>query len=176
MGPGPLKSTPFAVVTAAFLMAATAVAAPVLPEVKPLKGDVQSLAGIERVRIEIDLDSSILDLKDKVAERLSKKFRTMLREGGLKFTETDIDAPLLRIAMQTQTAADLPGAVVVMYHVSLTQEVLIERLGKKVTLPTFSLIHSTLVPQKRLVRELDRPAGRLVSRLIGEIRRATEAG
>ena len=161
---------------AILFVAAVAAAAPILPAASKLKGDVQSLAGIKRVRLQIDLDSAVLKLRDGAAEGLAKKFRNMLENAGLKFTETDIDAPLLRVAMQTQTAADVPGGVVVVYHVSLTQEVLIERIGKKVTLPTYSLIHATLVPDNRLVRELDRPAGRLVSRLIGQIRLASEAG
>ena len=164
-----------ACVIAALSTAAPVEAAPVLPKVAPLNGDVQSLAGIERVRMQIVLDSKLKTLKNYSAQKLTLKFESLLEESGLTITETDFDAPLLRIAIQTQTASDLPEAVAVIYHVSLTQVVMIERTGKKVKLPTYSLIHATLIPEARLEDELDRPAERLVNRLIGEIRRATEA-
>ena len=154
-----------------------AVAAPVLPNEDALNGDVQSLAGIDRVRLELDVNVKAMELEPEDEKRVATTFREALADQGIRIVKgDDAQVPLLRLAVRTKTAVDVPKAVVVMYHITVTQNVVVERLAKKVSLPTYSLIQAALVQEKRVRERLDQPLRSLVNLLAKEITEATEAG
>ncbi|MAE63832.1 MAG: hypothetical protein CMJ18_06125 [Phycisphaeraceae bacterium] len=157
------------------LAAAHVDAAPMLPVTQALAGDVQSLAGIERVRMKVNVSSSVQGLEKHAVPTMTRMFRQILKKRGLKVVDDDPDAPMLRIAVQTHRSTELPGAVAAVYHVSVTQDVVVERLGKKVNLPTYSVIHGMLFPEARVRGEIDRPAVALVNHIVSKIRVATSA-
>ncbi len=161
-------------VATALLLLPLAMAVPVLPRADVPAGDVQSLAGIDAVRVEVELHAPALDTDQDKLKMLESTFRVLIEDQPIRVTPEDDEAPLMRLAMQTQTADDVPDAVAVIYHISVTQPVTVERINKQVSLPTYSLIHTVVMPENRLRDRLDEPLRAMVNRLVEEIGRATE--
>lgn len=148
-------------------------AGPILPANPPLTPEIQSLAGIRSVKIGLDVRSALLRTRNYSGKNL-EKFERMIREGGLMLSDDD-SAPFLRIAIQTTISPTFPKAVSVTYLLSLEQDVMIERIGKRFRLSTYSLIHTILAPRGRLIQDLDLPAAALVARFIARVKSASDA-
>lgn len=113
-------------------------AAPMIPRTSELSDEARSLAGL------LAVDVSMLPLPRMLAdravngERLERRFRELLAEGGLEARD---DGRPPRVVLRVEAAADgdHPDTIAVLLIIAVHQGVTVERLGEHLTVPTASM-------------------------------------
>ena len=120
-------------------------AGPVLPRPSNLPSEIQALAGLKRFRTSTGPLHGLPSEVPLTREVILEELRRHLTENGLELGEDD-DGALPMIAFDVMFAYDpaQPGAVGITGVLAMNQEVSIERLGRKIVLPTSTLVLSNL--------------------------------
>jgi len=129
-------------------------AAPIVPERRRVTNEIRSLAGIAEVEVEVDSASSVLAEMKYPVDRMKKRTADLLAEHGI-MAVTDSAAPILNLVLLTETSQDHPEMVSFTYHLSLEQDVVLERLNEKILVPTYALVHGSLTTREKLTQTID---------------------
>ncbi len=130
-------------------------AAPVLPRTGRVSNEIISLANVQQIAVSVKHRSQVL--KDQGYEpKLAKKhIQQMLIERSYEISQ-DPAAPTLSIVILTESDPDdHPGVIGFTYHVSLEQNVLIERLDRRLYVPTYALVHGSLTATATLKADVE---------------------
>ena len=126
-------------------------AGPVLPKSSNLPAEVQALSGLKRFRASTGPLTGLPSEAPVTREIVLKELRRNLEENGLELGEDD-DSDLPMIAFDFMFAYDpaQPDAVGITGVLAMNQEVSIERLDRKITLPTSTLVLSNLTTMDKV--------------------------
>ena len=132
-------------------------AGPVLPKTAvALPPEVEAMSGLERFRAKGGI---LLDMPAEIpvdTKQLTELLRQRLTEHGVELGEDDEeDLPVLNLDLNFATDPDLPEAIGVTGVLTLYQEVSIERLGRKLVLPTASVVSVRLTTLDKADQTID---------------------
>ena len=130
-------------------------AAPVLPRTDRMSNEIISLANVQQIAVTVKYRSQTLKDQGYVPKLAKKHIQQMLIERGYEISQ-DPDAPTLSIVILTESDPDdHPGVISFTYHVSLEQNALIERLDRRLYVPTYALVHGSLTATATLKKDLE---------------------
>ena len=120
-------------------------AGPVLPGAQRLPAEVEAMTGLERFRVRTGMLIGKPSEVTVTKEKLTKELRQRLTEHGLELgTDEERRLPLVSLDINFATDPDLPDVLSVTAVISLYQEVTIDRLDRKLVLPTASVVAARL--------------------------------
>ncbi len=141
-------------VLACLLLVTIIAAAPILPGNTGLSPEVKSLAGIRKVEVLVQGASSLVNDEAFINE-LQQTITQLVTDAGLEVTQ-GVDLPRLNVVLITNVSSAYPDAVSYTYHLSLEQNVRIERLDQTLFLPTYALVHGELTSRDQLQTDVKR--------------------
>lgn len=149
-------------------------AAPIVPGRNRVTNEIRSLAGVERLEVEVKTVSSVLLEMKYPLDRVEERITAILAEHEIETVE-DIAAPVLSLVLLTETSSDHADMVSFTYHLSLEQEVVIERLDEKIFVPTYALVHGSLTTREHLVATMENLLPIVIRHFAGRLRTANVA-
>ena len=115
------------------------IAAPILPKSTLLPDDVLSLAGLTGVRIEVEQLPRVLEEQDITIEMIEDEIRRALKGANITVVD-DTEGPKLAIMLGAATDQRVPDAMGLNIRVNLYQMVTVERLNRRLYVPTFTTV------------------------------------
>lgn len=120
-----------------------AMAGPFAPSQRSLPHDVQSLAGLDVLRLDIAPVPRSLALKGFTSEKVRDAWRDGLSRAGIDVDDGEADgefddAPTLTVRIEYLTDPAVPDGVAVLALLTLVQDVRVDRLDKPLRLPTYT--------------------------------------
>ena len=134
------------------LLAAPLLAAPYLLKPPKLPGELISLRGIREVQVAVDTLPEALKNHHFNRVAVGDLFSERLRSEGLELIDDDeAGAGVAQIVVQFFTADDhdQPGAMALTLILALHQEVLVERLERRIVVPTSSMSFVRLTTREK---------------------------
>ncbi len=119
------------------VIVAPTLAAPILPARPDFSDENLSLGGVKRVRLQIHRISKSLQDVGISQRDLDEAFRDELKETGIRIVE-DRDAPLAKLILFEVGDSDQPQAMGIGVILAVHQTVKLERLGRRLTIPTYT--------------------------------------
>lgn len=153
----------FACLTVACLLAA----APILPGQAKLSPEVKSLTGIDKVEVLVQGASPLVNDKALTSE-LEQTITSLLSEANIEVAKA-ADLPRLNVVLITNVNPAYPDAVSYTYHLSLEQNVRLERLDQTLFLPTYALVHGELTSRNQLHTEVKRILPLVINHFISRV-------
>ncbi len=123
---------------AAFILALTALAAPLIPEKASLPPPIRSLRNIKQLRIEIGQLPEAFRSAGMAADKIKDDWTTKLRDAGFEIVQSE-EAPKLSLSAFIVLDDDVPDARGYVFYVALDQNVQVARLDNEaLPLPTYT--------------------------------------
>ncbi len=138
-----------------------------------LPSEAHSLAGLKQIRVQVDGNPILSKLVPYNTERAKTEIERMLMDADMDISQ-DKEVPTLRILIALSTNVKYPDMVGFTYQLSIEQNVLIERLKKRIHVPTYTLLYGTLTTEEDLLKELDRLLPTVMDYFIRRVRAADE--
>ncbi|MAE63628.1 MAG: hypothetical protein CMJ18_05100 [Phycisphaeraceae bacterium] len=158
----------------AFSLHLTCGGGPVMPRPISVKGEILSLAGLEKLRLRIEFNSNLLDKLGFSVPTTERRLATMLGESGIDVVD-DETSPTLRVRVLVQDHPKHPGILNATYHVTVEQDARIVRLGKVHRVPTYSFVHGDISTPAELIADVDRILVRIIHKVTQRVETANAA-
>ena len=149
----------------------TVLAAPFLrnPELQEM---LQSLATIDRVRVSVHRLPPELRRRQMTREAVRKQLEQSLERGGVRVVETGV-APRVELLLVVATDPDVAGALAFNVRLMVHQTVLVDRLQRRLTVPTFADFVVGIEPEAEMTATVRSSIDVLAEKLTRAIRAAT---
>ena len=147
---------------------------PILPDKAPIPDEVQSLADLSELKLEVIIPSAMLIHLESFSvsrEMIRGEMEKLLEENGVDVVE-DGDVPTCTVVVTTNTSPDLPRAMGVTFHLSIEQVVFVKRIEKSLIAPTYALVHGILVTHDDVSKEMRQTVPMLIQQLKRRISQA----
>lgn len=117
-------------------------AAPMLPEGTRLPAELESMADLEQLTLELrPLPTPVLQAGIR-ADHLKAQIEARLDDAGLEVVEAGNETLIgLRVVVETGTDPELPEFVSLAVFIDFIQPVRVERLGRQLVLPTATVTY-----------------------------------
>ncbi|MAE67578.1 MAG: hypothetical protein CMJ18_25250 [Phycisphaeraceae bacterium] len=151
-------------------------AAPVLPGGGPkVPDELLSLADVKAIRLDAGpLPRRLLGIGADT-EAYRQVIRKALKESGFEISE-DEDAPMLVSRVLVNEDPEHPGTIAIQHVIALRQRVVVDRLDRRLVVPTASVSIVTLASHDNAAAKLDSAVRRNLRTFQLMVNRATNAG
>lgn len=147
-------------------------AAPILPT-PHVPDNVRSLAKLDRLRLEIAHVAAELKDAGLDPQELEHEWRRELREAGIDIVE-DEDAPRLWFVANVLNDDSVPEAIAISAILGFDQTIHVPRLGRPLTLPTYTQQYLGMSSKEKLQEEHVRLLKTTMDRFIARVSLATK--
>ena len=169
-----MSTTRFAValIVLAGLVVGIGLAGPVLLDEQKLPDDAMSLAGLEKLTVDIEPFPGSLTEKGLSADLIRNRWIKQLEKADFKIVEGR-DHPRLWLKVRAGSEPTVPGGYAFAVELKLFQPVRIERLDRTLNVSTYTTGALGMVPTKDLRRDVDRALDKRIRRFIELVKQAT---
>lgn len=147
---------------------------PILPGKAPIPDEVQSLANLSELKLEVIIPSAMLIHLESFSvsrEMIRGDMENFLEENGVDIVE-DGDVPTCTVVVTTNTLPDLPRVMGVTFHLSIEQVVFVKRIEKSLSVPTYALVHGIIVTHDDVSRDIRKTVPMLIQQLMRRMSQA----
>ncbi len=150
-----------------------ALAAPILPAQSSISDEVLSLSQIREVRLEVDpLPKELIDAGARDTS-YTKLVHDVLEDAGFEIVD-DETLPVLVNRVIIAKDADHPNTLAIHQVIAVRQSVLVDRLGRHLTVPTATISDVELSTRSRAAKTLEDVVGKNVRVLASAVEMATK--
>ena len=149
-------------------------AAPVFPAGAVVPDSVRSLAGLERVRLDVKDNPLGLTRLGVTREGVAARSRSALGQAGIEVIE-DPDLPLLSLLIWTVEEQRVPDAVAFNVLIEVEQPAHLPRVDRTLRVPTFTYCVLGMDRTSHVGDAVMDTVGAVVQRLADSVRRGTRA-
>ena len=169
-----MRTTRFAValIVLAGLIVGIGLAGPVLMDEQKLPDDAMSLAGLEKLAVDIEPFPGSLTDKGLNADLIRNRWVKLLEQADFDVVEGGRH-PRLWMKVRAGSEPAVPGGYAFVVEMKLFQRVHIERLGRTLNVSTYTTGALGMVPNKDLRRDVERALDKRIRKFIELTKQAT---
>jgi hypothetical protein len=151
-------------------------AAPILPHRGKVNDELLSLARLERLNVKFEDDHEILRKAGYSSSRTRSKLQKQLADAGIEVVdEATEDLPMLVVAILIEGHPRYNDLVSYTYCLALEQNAVIERIDRRLHVPTYVFVFGDIATRDELLADLNRVLEDAVVALVECISHGTRA-